>query len=173
MTVFLPGMGWSAVRQTAGHFRRTAAIVCWHLWNIWMRKESWSVKQIFSASVPSAGQNQWPVWIPPVKPLPYPSGNVQKWICRLWQNYREKQRNKSRKNWQAQFSGIHWQTSGKPRMNICPEMYVKSWGLQRDLPKTIRSMKAMCSILKKYSRKTWMLRRLKSAWGQPGLIQSI
>ena len=42
-----------------------------------------------------------------VKPLPYPSGNVQKWICRLWQNYREKQRNKSRKNWQAQFSGIH------------------------------------------------------------------
>ena len=21
----------------------------------------------------------------------YPSGNVQKWICRLWQNYREKQ----------------------------------------------------------------------------------
>ena len=73
---------------------RTAAIACWHLLRFWTRIKTSSGWQIFSPSVPFASRNLSPLWILPVKPWHSPSEKKRRSMCRLWQNFVERQSRK-------------------------------------------------------------------------------
>lgn len=81
----------SSVREYSG---RIAAIVCWHLLRFWTRIKTSSGWQIFSRNALFASRNPSPLWILRVKPWHSPLEKKQRSMCRLWQNFAERQSRK-------------------------------------------------------------------------------
>lgn len=73
---------------------RIAAIVCWHLLRFWTRIKTSSGWQIFSRNALFASRNPSPLWILRVKPWHSPLEKKQRSMCRLWQNFAERQSRK-------------------------------------------------------------------------------